>query len=298
MRRGTGHPACVVCNGEAGLIGTYRLPDGSRICRSCRAVIPASFLEEQYATAEDAWNGAAYGKESMKVLSPAFAATAQYGRMFLDERNGLFTVCDATSIRKDGKLKAPSPGDYPCRAVTEASFSISPVSTGQRMAVCRILFAGYMERYNVHIRETVRKSVSCLLIPDGDGRAAWQEPDDLSAFRSCYRQAAETAWRRMQEAERLRQEEERTKWEQMRREQEYRAYQQAQAARREEEDIRDARILFMLGEDYTERELRRQWVALMRGFHPDNKHASDPAYAQKINDAYELLLKALKGGTV
>lgn len=298
MRRGTGHPACVVCNGEAGLIGAYRLPDGSRICRSCRAVIPASFLEEQYAAAEDARNGAAYGKESMKVLSPAFAATTQYGRMFLDERNGLFTVCDATSIRKDGKLKAPSPGVYPCLAVTGASFSISPVSTGQRTAVCRVLFAGYMERYNVHIRETVRKSVSCLLIPDGDGGAAWQEPDDLSAFRSCYHQAAETAWRRMQEAERLRQEEERTKWEQMRREQEYQAYQQVRAARREEEGIRDARILFMLGEDYTEAELRRQWAALMRGFHPDNKHASDPAYAQKINDTYELLLKALKGGTV
>lgn len=298
MRRGTGHPACAVCNGEAGLIGACRLPDGSRICRSCRAAIPAPFLEERYATAEDARNGATYGKGSMEVLSPAFTATAQYGRMFLDERNGLFTVCDATSVGKDGKLKAPSPGIYPCIAITEASFSISPVSTNQRTAVCRILFSGYMERYNVHIRETVRKSVSCLLIPDGDGRAAWQEPDDLSAFRSCYRQAAETAWRRMQETERLRQEEERAERERMRREQEYRAYQQAQAARREEEDIRDARILFMLSEGYTEAELRRQWAALMRGFHPDNKYAPDPAYAQKINDAYELLLKALKGDMV
>lgn len=41
---------------------------------------------------------------------------------------------------------------------------------------------------------------------------------------------------------------------------------------------------------------RRQWAAFMRGFHPDNKHAPDPVYAQKNNDAYSLLLNALKGG--
>lgn len=290
------HTACAVCNGEAGLIGIRRLPDGSRVCRSCQTAIPASFLEERYVTAEDARNGAAYGKEAMEILSPAFTATSQYGRMFLDERNGLFTVCDATSIGKDGKLKNPLPGIYPCIAVTEASFSVSPVSTNQRSTVCHVRFTGYMGRYNIHIRETLKKHVSCILIPDGDGGAAWQEPDDLSAFRSCYRQALETSWRRMQATERHRQEEERAERERIQKEQEYRAYQQAQAANKEEEKIREARILFMLGEDYTEAELRQQWAAFMRGFHPDNKHAPDPVYAQKINDAYSLLLNALKGG--
>lgn len=104
------HTACAVCNGEAGLIDTRRLPDGSHVCRSCQTAIPASFLEERYVTAEDARNGAAYGKEAMEILSPAFTATSQYGRIFLDERNGLFTVCDATSIGKGGKLKPHCPG--------------------------------------------------------------------------------------------------------------------------------------------------------------------------------------------
>lgn len=296
MMRIGGHAVCAVCGGAARLLGTRRLPDGSRVCRSCQADIPAPFLEERYATAEDAKNGAAYGKESITILSPAFTATAQYGRMFLDERNGLFTVCDATAVRKDGKLKAPSPGVYPCLAVTEAAFSISPVSTNQREAVCRVLFGGYMGRYNIHIQAMLRKNVPCLLIPDGDGGAAWQEPDDLSAFRRCYHQAAKTALQRMQETEKHRQEEERTERERIKREHEYRERRQAQAARKEEDAIRDARILFMLGEDYTEAELRRQWAALMRGFHPDNKHAPDPAYAQRINDAYSLLLNSLKGG--
>lgn len=130
-------------------------------------------MDGQYAAAEDARNGAEYGKGSIKVLSPAFTATAQYGRMFLDEHNGLFTVCDATSVKKDGKLKAPSCRVYPCLAVTEASFAISPVSTGQRAAVCRVTFSGYMERYRIHIRETLKKSVSCLLVPDRDGAAAY-----------------------------------------------------------------------------------------------------------------------------
>lgn len=280
------------------MIGTRKLSDGSRICRSCQAIIPAPFLEEQYVTVEDAQNGAAYGRESMEILSPAFTATAQYGRMFLDERNGLFTVCDATSVRKDGKLKAPSPMIYPCLAVMETTFSISPVSINQRTAVCRVLFRGYMSCYNIHIQETIKKHVSCLLIPDGEGGAVLREPDDLSVFRSCYCQSAETAWRKMHETERLRQEKERMELERIKKEQEYREYQKAQAARREEENIRDARILFMLDKDYTEAELRRQWAALMRGFHPDNKHAPDPVYAQKINDAYSLLLKSLKGGNV
>lgn len=151
MRLAVRHAACAVCNGDAGLIGGRRLPDGSRICKACLASIPAPFLDGQYAAAEDAKNGAEYGKGSIKVLSPAFTATAQYGRMFLDERNGLFTVCDATSVKKDGKLKAPSCRIYPCLAVTEASFTIFPVSTGQRAAVCRVTLSGYMEGYRIHI---------------------------------------------------------------------------------------------------------------------------------------------------
>lgn len=293
MRRTGTRAACAVCGGDAGL-ALRKLPDGSRICRACLASIPAPFLEERYAAAEDARNGAEHGKASIQTLSPMFAATAQYGRMFLDERNGLFTVCDATSVRKDGTLKAPLCGIYPCLAVTEASFSISPVSVSQRAAVCRVTFSGYLGRYNIHIRETLKKSVSCLLVPDGDGMAAWQEPDDLSAFRGCYRQAAETAWRRMRAAEERLKAEERARQEQMSREQEWKERLEKQAARKAmdgQDKVRDARILFMLGDDYTEAELKRQRAALMWAFHPDNGHVPDPAYAQKVNDAYNLLLR-------
>lgn len=93
----------------------------------------------------------------------------------------------------------------------------------------------------------------------------------------------------MQETEKRLQEAEWARQEQVRKTQEYKERLEAQAtwaAMKEQEEIRDARILFMLGEGYTEAELRRQRAALMRAFHPDNKHVLDPAYAQKINDAY------------
>ena len=290
---------CAACGKKTGIFGSRRLPDGSRVCRACQTMIPSPFLEEQYASAQDAKNGVEYGKLALETLYPAFTATARYGRMAIDERHGLFTVCDATSIRKDGRLKAPSPGIYPCLAVTEASFNISPVSTapvhsGARAISCRVLFSGYLERCNVHIHAVIKKNVSCALMPDGDGGAVWQEPDDLTAFCGCYRQMVETAWKRMQATEQARQEEKRMEQERHQRAREEAEHQVRQKECRETDRVRDARILFMLGEDYTEADLKRQRAALMRAFHPDNGKVTDPAYAQKINDAYECLSEYLR----
>ena len=291
--------ACVACGKVTGIFRSRRLPDGSRVCKACQAIIPEPFLEEQYVSAQDVKNGVEYGKLALETLYPVFTATARYGRMALDERPGLFTICDATSIGKDGRLKAPSPEVYPCLAITEASFNISPISTapvssGSRTVACRVVFSGYLERCNIHVRAAIKKNVSCILIPDGEGQAVWREPDDLTAFRGCYRQMVETAWKRMQETERIRQEENRMEQEKCQKAQEEAERQARQKEYREADYVRDARILFMLGEDYTEADLKRQRAALMRAFHPDNGKTTDPAYAQKINDAYGCLLENIR----
>lgn len=292
---------CAVCGNEAGFFGSRKLPDGSRVCGKCLKLIPPPFLDRQYACAQDAVDGAEYGNLSIRELSPRFTATAQYGRMFLDERNGLITVCDTTDIKKDGTLKSPSPAVYPCAALTNARFSIDPAGSGtgpvrarNGEVICQVTFSADLQYCGAHLRETIRKTVPCTVVPDGEGGGVWQEPYDMSAFRSCYAQAAEDAWRRAKwEEDRVRREEKerRRAYEEAERRQE-----EARAAMEHAADdrVRDARILFMLDEDYTEADLRRQRAALMRAFHPDNGRTADQSYAQKINEAYECLYEAIK----
>lgn len=58
---------------------------------------------------------------------------------------------------------------------------------------------------------------------------------------------------------------------------------------RENSELYDAMILYMLEKPYTQEDIKIQRKRLMKSFHPDGNNISD-IYAKKINDAYNVLL--------
>lgn len=56
-------------------------------------------------------------------------------------------------------------------------------------------------------------------------------------------------------------------------------------------EVYDAMTLFMLEKPYTQEDVRKQRNRLMKSFHPDGNDISE-VYAQKINNAYNILLKS------
>lgn len=64
-------------------------------------------------------------------------------------------------------------------------------------------------------------------------------------------------------------------------------------ARSRMQKLDEARSLFMLGQVYDLSQLKRQRALLLKTFHPDNGQVDSAAYAQKINDAYRILMDEL-----
>lgn len=56
-------------------------------------------------------------------------------------------------------------------------------------------------------------------------------------------------------------------------------------------EVYDAMTLFMLESPYTQEDVRKQRNRLMKSFHPDGNDISE-VYAQKINNAYNILLRS------
>lgn len=271
------------------------MPENHWLCKECANTMPSPFLREKYTSTEDYLNGAELSKWMRETAFPMFRATSQYGRMFLDETNGLLAICDATNVGRDGKLKKHIYEIYHCLQITEVRFSIQPVSNTTNHVACRVYFEGYLEKYNVRIKSQIRKNAVSALIPDGEGNASFLEPADVTTFRNIYCQMVDVQIKRLKEEVLREQEEERIRQERERKQREREEKTLNLEIERAASALRDAKILFMLPESYTVEDLRRQRAALMRAFHPDNKFVSDSSYAQRINDAYELLYRDLQG---
>lgn len=311
---------CILCNSRVTFWGRKTLSDGSEVCGTCEKMMPFPFRNEHYTTSAEYEDGFKYAKMVREKVCNVFSATAQYGRMFLDETHGLIAICDATNVGKDGKLKQLISDIFYCLAIEDPEFSMEPVKNTSSQVTCRVMFRGYLAKYNVSVDTRVKGNVNCHLIRDGQGGASWKEPDDLISFKNIYNQMLKREYDALyaneqkkeeekqreeykrQREERERRERERKAWEEEyrrereRREQSFKEEQRRNDAMRvrESEKVLKARALFMLEESFTEAELKSQRARLMKVFHPDNDNVDDHSYAQKINDAYLVLQKELE----
>ena len=312
---------CVLCKSRVGFWGKKTLSDGSEVCGTCEKMMPFPFRNEQFTTSAEYEDGFAYAKMIREKVCNVFTATAQYGRMFLDEKHGLIAICDATNIEKDGKLKHLISDIFYCLAIDEPHFTMDPVKNTTSDVTCRVMFRGYLTKYNVKVDTRIKGNVSCHLKRDDQGAATWNEPDDLIVFKNIYNQMVNRELesvhaeekkkedaRRQEEYKRQKEEQEKRErarkfWEEeAKRRERKRQEQYFEEERRRNESLKNkenetvlkALALFMLEESFTEAELKAQRARLMKVFHPDNANVEDHSYAQKINDAYIVLQKELE----
>lgn len=252
---------CPVCSAPMKALMSKRCADGT-ICSACYSLLPAGVPLEQI------------GSLTVRVLlsnlsaDKGFQKTAAYGSLQIDERRGLLAV-----KRNGSKLPAVFNG-YDC---TDISLSCSkPHVDSHGNVFCNIILRFTYTPLGLPIEIKIKPNVKYKKERMLTDQIEISEPGDLSMFRSMFANAVGKSYAMKAAADEA-----------------YSETITVSAVSDPNDDLRNAMALFMLEDGYTAAQVRQMRNKLIKAFHPDVSDEAD-VYAQKINNAYEVLMKNIE----
>ena len=250
---------CKICHSTIRTWKQTQISDGI-ICKTCLNRIPqCTHSSIRNMTANEIKRLIQYEENP---LFQKFSVTASYGTLHIDEMNGLFIVSEKSNIHGTPVEKTNL---FHVLDISNAGIYCIKPRIFKRQVVVDVVFECELNALNIHIKETIRQQIICQQKRIDDNHVSWDEPGDLSMFRNMFNQ--------MLKNEDIK----------------FRKKYESSFVSKEALDIMKAKCLFMLEDDFSKEELRKQRDAYMKLFHPDistNSHV----YAQKINEAYSILL--------
>lgn len=243
---------CSVC----GAPGAKRFEDGF-LCDKCKNMLPDIIKKyKQRYSLYDISMILAY--ESQGFIK-SYSKTASLGTLSIDEAHGLLAL-DSDSLSKRKRPLILSVLDI--ENISLYPTNIKAVSHNVRCDAEIVLTAC---RPELTIRRTVKRNITCDYKRVDGHHVEWFEHASISFMRNIINQTYKT------EAEKY---DERYS----RRSQKY------------NDDVLNAKALYMLDEVFTERELKERRNALSKVFHPDVGYVQGGECMRKITEAYNTLL--------
>lgn len=253
---------CAECGNPAKAILRAKLQDGNYICPSCCRSIPyyayQSYLEEY--TLEMYRFFKEYKKYSDEELRPVFQETISYASLHLDENNGLFYIGLAID-KKTVFLKLEN------LLAIDLVFKPKEVKsgiTGQKVEgdvlIQLVMNEPYFKYEDKLIKDVKAKAKKELF----GTKVVYDNPKGMDEFCDAFARA----------------------WEP------YINARSSSAQQSQPSEFQQAMALFMLDslEGVTIQDLKAHRNRMIKAFHPDKGGAADDTrYAQKINNAYEVL---------
>lgn len=257
---------CVICGNKTGVFA-FKCADGS-VCSDCESHIPISarkYLKQAPAyiverTIENDRKTTAFCRKN-------FVETASYGCLRLDECHGLFAICDE-KMEENGRLKAQCHDVFSALYVKDFALSIQNMEASPNSVKVSVVFTAEMDKPIIRLKRTL-KTATCYVKRLDETHITYTEPSDLTLFRNIMNQMVRDAWERF----------------------DYKNRQDLITPRALE--LFKARALFMLGEGYTENELKKQRNRLIKAFHPDEGEEEMTKYATIVNESYKILREEL-----
>lgn len=258
---------CSICGASLRVWKQGKLEDGV-ICQECMQKLP-SIIIDRLATYPVGKIKRFIDYESNPKFKK-FSATASYGKLHLDEYNGLFAVCD--------KLDAENfPKENGCifyiLDLSRAElFCTNPtVGSGERVFADTI-FQCSLRNPDVDFYITLKKQTLCSSRRIDNLHVDWNEPGDFSMFRNIFNQMFTNEQTKLK-----------------------RAYSNNFLSKQQIE-VFEAKCLFMVDDVFTEKELLTQRNVLTRAF-VESQVARSDYFIRRIENAYQILLPlAVKEG--
>lgn len=262
---------CCICKGKAGILSAS-CHDG-KICKGCSSLIPTALRgKTKNLAAGNIRKIVEWEKDNIRRLRKEFICTNSYGRLHIDEINGFFAITDKKNI-KGNKLVWEITDIFEIIHLKDFALTANTSDPKQNSVCMHVNLTVQLEQpacsFTVPIRD-----VYCVADQVDDNTISYHEPAQLAVFRSLFFQI----WG--QSVDRYN-----------------RSIQKDFLTPTDVEKFK-ARALFMLDDEYTLKQLKKQRNRLIHAFHPDGQEEDDvlemTEYTRKINDAY----KILKSGVV
>lgn len=189
---------CVICGGNASALSQKRCMDGL-VCQNCMDRIPKVLHGMLFSYGADELSTIAV--EEDRLRGNAYQPTASYGKIYLDELNGVFAVGEKSGMS----------GPFDSRFdVFEGAFlesiGLYPIDPRQarKDVICEVEFACVFRYPRMKFKVKVKSGVKCDFKQVAKTKAEWMEPGDLSMFRNMLDQTVKTSVKKaMEQRERV-----------------------------------------------------------------------------------------------
>lgn len=261
--------SCVICK-EKFIPMSKELSDG-KICKSCLKKIPYAFVDSEYPlykiSTKEINELISWKENKEKIYRNSFFKTSGYGRLQLDSLHGYIALCDKDEL-DDGSFYDDRGTVFDLTRIKRISFDmmVDRATETKIDVIVTVSISSYdlpVELLNIPVKE----DQASVIMNDG-GMVKYTLPSGAQMIQSeIYRINKEL----VEDAE-LRMKHELV----------------------EGIDFAKAMGLFMVDEKYTEDEIKQTRKKLLKVFHPDEGERNG-IYAQKIGEAYDILINHLKG---
>ncbi|MDE6671524.1 MAG: J domain-containing protein [Ruminococcus sp.] len=255
---------CDIC-GQKTYWHSVRKKDDRYICRKCRKWFPSVLRIQDYSFSQ-----VSTLIDYEKKHGRNFCCTSHAGTLYLDE------TARKIAYSKSGTDSPKHKNNVFCiRDLKDISVTLSEPVVINENIYCDILLTVVTERpVNIVFTRVVRHRVPCRYDRVDSSTVKFREPPEILIIRNMLIQMLSD---NVTELKNLLLEQQ--------------IYQQKCI----QSEVREAEILLMLDTGYTADDVKSHYRIMMKSFHPDRNSEIDDSYAQKINNAYEILKQRMKG---
>ena len=252
---------CLICGESIKALSGTKLKNG-KICKSCASKLPSLLLQNKPYLQEGTLRRII---ELIANNMEKFCATASYGKLHIDSIHGLF--CIANSLNKDGKPKTGN-NVFSIYDLSEVGVFCKSPRANHNNVLVDVEFRCTIEDPFLSFSVPIKKSVRCHTKRVDQQHVEWEEPNDLSMFRTLFNQMLSGAFEKVNAI--------------------------LCGKTVHEFEVEKARAIFMLTKDYTAEDLKKARRLMMKVWHPDKAQEDVTREAQIINDAHDLLRTELE----
>jgi hypothetical protein len=247
---------CIICGESVGLSGT-KLKNG-KICKTCTSKLPSLMLDgAPYLQEHTMRHAITYVGEKLEK----FDATASYGQLHIDEIHGLFAISDGLT-----KTDKPKSGNnvFSIYDLTEIGLYCTSPRTDRGNVLVDVEFKCVINSPRIAFKKIIKKGVHCKIKRVDSQHVEWEEPADMSMFRTLFNQMLTSALERINTM--------------------------LCGKTVHQCELEHAKAVMMVPDNYTKEDLKKSRRLLMKVYHPDRARDDDVTReSQIINNAYDLL---------
>lgn len=189
---------CGVCGSDVSALMAKKTAD-SLLCTSCADKVP--LVMQKNISMYGAKSVASIAEYETEMRGKEFISTSSFGKLHLDEMNGLFAICE----KSDGNGNLIGTADvFDC--VYLENIGLYPIDPRQskKDVVCDVELNCSYSYPPMRFKAKIKQNVKCEFKQINKTQATWSEPGELSMFRNMLDQTIKTSVKRaMEERDRV-----------------------------------------------------------------------------------------------